>query len=318
MRRRVRTRSVGDGAARWSTRSARSRCPAPASSTSRNTPKRSRAPGSTTSTIHYEQILVPVVLRHWNVEGARRAHARGRGGPRRARHPHRAHRRRGSSHGEPARRERRARDLRVACRSGRSSFGAALATRCGAGCCGRRCSCCRRCCDAGRGSAGPGDRTGRPERCGSWLRGAGLASTGRATLIASAGGFTRSPVMPAARCSRLASRVWCCATSDTTRPDAPARAVRPGTVLVVLAVGREVEVDDARDVVDVDAACGDVGRDERRDLTVRERRAAHGRAGPGCDHRGSRPRTRRSSRGPSRPGRHRGACGRTRSSDRAR
>ena len=34
-------------------------------------------------------------------------------------------------------------------------------------------------------------------------------------------------------------------------------------VQVILGVGREVEVNDARDVVDVDAAGGDVGRDER-------------------------------------------------------
>ena len=47
---------------------------------------------------------------------------------------------------------------------------------------------------------------------------------------------------------------------------APGAAGRPDAVDVVLAGGRGVEVDDVRDVVDVDAAGGDVGGDERVDL----------------------------------------------------
>ena len=54
-------------------------------------------------------------------------------------------------------------------------------------------------------------------------------------------------------------------------PDAPGAGGAAGAVHVVLGVGREVEVHDAGDVVDVDAACGDVGRDERRRVPVVER-----------------------------------------------
>ena len=47
------------------------------------------------------------------------------------------------------------------------------------------------------------------------------------------------------------------------------RAARP--VRVVLRVVGRIEVHDARDAVDVDPTCGDVRRDERLDLAVRER-----------------------------------------------
>src|SRR3712207_465884 len=62
-------------------------------------------------------------------------------------------------------------------------------------------------------------------------------------------------------------------------PDAgaPGAAGAPDAVDVGVAAVRRVEVDDVRDVVDVDAARGDVGRDERVDapgLEVRQRALA--------------------------------------------
>ena len=52
----------------------------------------------------------------------------------------------------------------------------------------------------------------------------------------------------------------------------PAGAARAADAVdVALAVGRRVEVDDVRDAVDVDAAGGDVGRDERVDAPGLER-----------------------------------------------
>ena len=53
---------------RSSVRSAASRCPAPGSPTSRRTPAAIAHAGIYDLTIHHDQILVPVVLRHWAVE----------------------------------------------------------------------------------------------------------------------------------------------------------------------------------------------------------------------------------------------------------
>ena len=55
-------------------------------------------------------------------------------------------------------------------------------------------------------------------------------------------------------------------------PFEPGPGGAPGSVRVVLEVGRRVEVHDAGDRVDVDAAGGDVGGDERLEPTVGERR----------------------------------------------
>ena len=64
---------------------------------------------------------------------------------------------------------------------------------------------------------------------------------------------------------RRTARTCSGSTSVTTVPSSPARPVRPGAVDVVLVVGRRVEVDDAADGVDVDAAGGDVGGHEGPD-----------------------------------------------------
>ena len=42
--------------------------------------------------IHHDQILVPVVLRHWGIEDLTGPQRRGRAGPGRPGHPHRPHR----------------------------------------------------------------------------------------------------------------------------------------------------------------------------------------------------------------------------------
>ena len=68
--------------ARSSARCARSRCRAPASSTSTSTPRRSPRAGIYDFSVHHEQILVPVVLRHWNIEALEGLDARGRRSPR--------------------------------------------------------------------------------------------------------------------------------------------------------------------------------------------------------------------------------------------
>ena len=62
-----------------------------------------------------------------------------------------------------------------------------------------------------------------------------------------------------------------------------ADAVRVG----LLVLGR-VEVDDVRDVVEVEPAGGDVGRDQRRDLAGLEARRAPSRAAPASCRRASR------------------------------
>ena len=51
-----------------SARCAPSRCPAPGSSTSRPTPRPSPRPAIYDFAVHHDQILVPVVLRHWGIE----------------------------------------------------------------------------------------------------------------------------------------------------------------------------------------------------------------------------------------------------------
>ena len=55
-------------------------------------------------------------------------------------------------------------------------------------------------------------------------------------------------------------------TSEIASPVAPARPGPPDPVDVVLRVPRQLEVDDDRQVLDVEAAGGDVGRDEDPDL----------------------------------------------------
>ena len=59
-------RPVDDGASRSSAGRRSSRCPVPASPTSLATRRASPRPGSTTCTIHHDQILVPVVMRQWD------------------------------------------------------------------------------------------------------------------------------------------------------------------------------------------------------------------------------------------------------------
>ena len=60
-------------------------------------------------------------------------------------------------------------------------------------------------------------------------------------------------------------------TNVTAVPVLPARPVRPIAVQVGLLVLGALVVDDVRDVLDVDAAGGDVGGDEDVDLAVAER-----------------------------------------------
>ena len=69
--------------ARSSVRCARSRCPAPGIVDFEQHAKAIARAGIYDFSVHYEQILVPVVLRHWNVEGLDRPHARSRSAPRR-------------------------------------------------------------------------------------------------------------------------------------------------------------------------------------------------------------------------------------------
>ena len=208
--------------------------------------------------VHHEQILVPVVLRHWNVEGLERPHARSRAGTRRAL-VQRIERigAAGRRHGRPSRREYRS--ARVSPRD------AALIACRGGGCwptAPRRLACC-----------GPRRFAGRAPSRGASVepRRAVGPAPGAAMPIASAGGCSTSPRCrpPAAAAGRRGPGAF--ATSETTMPTCTGACGAARAVQVVLAVGREVEVDDARDVVDVDATCRDIGRDERRDVTVRER-----------------------------------------------
>ena len=64
----ARDRPVGDGRSRSSGRCATSRCPAPASPTSRARARRSPTAGVYDFAIHHDQILVPVVMKHWRIE----------------------------------------------------------------------------------------------------------------------------------------------------------------------------------------------------------------------------------------------------------
>ena len=59
-------------------------------------------------------------------------------------------------------------------------------------------------------------------------------------------------------------------TSEIASPVAPGTARPPDPVDVVLRVPRQLEVDDDRQVLDVEAAGRDVGRDEHPDLAVLE------------------------------------------------
>ena len=67
--------------------------------------------------------------------------------------------------------------------------------------------------------------------------------------------------------SSIASREKASSSSakEIAFPSAPARAVRPIAVDVVLGVLRQVVVDDVGDPVDVEAARGDVGGDQDRE-----------------------------------------------------
>ena len=87
---------------------------------------------------------------------------------------------------------------------------------------------------------------------------------------------------------------------------------------VGLVVGRRVEVDDVGDVVDVEAAGGDVGRDERVGGARREARAASARAPSGSCRRAGPRRARRGARGARRGGRRRAWCARRPAPARAR
>ena len=79
----------------------------------------------------------------------------------------------------------------------------------------------------------------------------------------------------------------------------PPRPARPGAadaVDVALVVLRRIEVDHVGDVVEVEAARGDVGRDERRHLAARGSARARARARSGSCRRASRRRGRRAAR----------------------
>ncbi len=60
-------------------------------------------------------------------------------------------------------------------------------------------------------------------------------------------------------------------TSDTTTPVAPARGSASGSMDIRGRILRRIEVHDASDTVDVHAAGGDVGCDQRSNLAPRER-----------------------------------------------
>jgi hypothetical protein len=92
--------------------------------------------------------------------------------------------------------------------------------------------CSPRCRDRAAGRLGPAARV--PERClGVRLTGAGAGGIGvpevaicRTTWCPAATSW-RSAVIPAALCIRSSSRTCPCSARATTRPEAPARAVRP-------------------------------------------------------------------------------------------
>ena len=70
-------------------------------------------------------------------------------------------------------------------------------------------------------------------------------------------------VMPALRVRSRTSATWSSVISVTTVPVGAGPGGAAGAVQVGLVLDRRVGVDDERDVVDVDAACGDVGGDQR-------------------------------------------------------
>ena len=125
------------------------------------------------------------------------------------------------------------------------------------------------------------------------MRGAGPSSAARS---ARRGSFEKTSMIgsriPSRRCSFSTSSSWSQSTNVTTMPSLPARAVRPGTVHVRLVLLGRVVVHDHVDVVDVDAASGDVGRDEHAVLVLLEVASAPSRAPTGAGRRGSRPRAR--------------------------
>ena len=101
---RPRSRSIPpERCARSSARCARSRCRARESPTSARTRRRSRRPVSTTSSLHHDQVLVPVVLRHWGIETIEGLSPGGRDRTRPHRAPHRPHRARRPPPRRPAR-----------------------------------------------------------------------------------------------------------------------------------------------------------------------------------------------------------------------
>ena len=99
---------------RSSGRCARSRCRAPASSTSSNTRRLIARAGIYDFSVHHEQILVPVVLRHWDIEALEGLDAEAEAARDAARHAHRSDRHRRPPHGRPPRRVRSGRSFRLA------------------------------------------------------------------------------------------------------------------------------------------------------------------------------------------------------------
>ena len=84
--------------------------------------------------------------------------------------------------------------------------------------------------------------------------------------------------MPALRVIFATSSRWSGATSVTTSPVGAGACRTPGAVHVGLVLRRRVDVHDEGDVVDVDAARGDVGGDQDADLAVAEAARLRSRA----------------------------------------
>ena len=135
--------------------------------------------------------------------------------------------------------------------------------------------------------AGPARiRAGEPTARWASLAAAGRTTTGSPERPISSTdgcpGCTASTVAStrAAACRRCTSRSCSGWTSATTVPVRAGARGAAGAVQVVLVVVRRVEVDDQVDVVDVDAAGGDVGGDEHAGAARGERRRARAGAAP--------------------------------------
>ena len=136
-------------------------------------------------------------------------------------------------------------------------------------------------------TTGPGHRDGAP-----WVRDQALevllgdrhagrgSGTGRGDDVVARGRLDGAMSRPASRSWRSIVRRWCGRARVTTVPLSPANGPCGPSGQVVLVVGRRVDLEDDRDVVDVDAAGRDVGRDEHREGAVTEG-AEHAVARPG-------------------------------------